>query len=90
MNHRPVCVKCETEFRPEHNGVGLLDMFDPSDNPDPQPYQLWEADLYKCPKCGAEIVVGFAESPWVLHWQSEFQDRLTRKEAHDPVIRNYS
>ena len=54
--HRPVCVKCKCELTPERNGIGLLDMFNPSDEsdePEPQPQQIWRADLWGCPKCGS-------------------------------------
>ena len=70
MRHRPVCVKCKLEMRPETNGVGLLDMFNPPDKPEPQPYQVWDADLWKCPECGCEIVVGFGEGPVARHFEA--------------------
>lgn len=61
--HRPVCKKCNCELRPETNGVGVLDMakFGPCD--------LWDADLWKCPKCGIEVVGGFGNSPISGHWE---------------------
>jgi len=58
-------------MRPEHNGVGLLDMFRPSDHDEPQAYQIWDADLWKCPKCGYEIVTGFGQHPIAEHWQKD-------------------
>ena len=46
MNHKPVCVKCERELKPERNGVGCLDMADFG------PCAVWDSDLWKCPTCG--------------------------------------
>jgi len=66
MYHRPVCVKCGVEMRPERNGVGILDMADYG------PYQIWDADKYKCPECGYEIVVGFGCNAIAEHYQGHF------------------
>jgi len=52
LYHRPVCVKCQVDMKPEKNGVGLLDMAEFG------PYKVWDADLWKCPECGCEVVVG--------------------------------
>jgi len=83
MYHRPVCVKCKTEFEPERNGIGLLDMADYS------PYKIWEADLYKCPKCGIEIVVGFGQQAIFAHYQDGFEGYLDLKRKKSLVIENY-
>lgn len=53
MNHRPVCVKCQREMIPAKNGIGVLDMTDFG------PYKVWDADLWRCPDCGHEIITGF-------------------------------
>lgn len=52
-----VCVKCQTELKPETNGVLLIEMayFGP--------YKVWYADAWKCPGCGAEVIEGFANHP---------------------------
>src|ERR1039458_5610600 len=81
--HRPVCVKCHTEMRCEKNGVGVLDM-----SSNEQPYQLWEADKFKCPGCGFEVVVGFAQRA-TEHWEGPFQQFLNRNIAEHTLIANY-
>ena len=46
---RPICVKCQTSMRCEKNGVKVK-------------YSSREAqngDLYECPKCGNQVIVGF-------------------------------
>src|SRR5271157_1970330 len=78
--HRPVCVKCHCELHPETNGVGLLDLaVIGKDSYEDQrikyevfmEYELFNADLWKCPKCGMEIVGGFAYDPIAVHFQPE-------------------
>lgn len=61
--HRPVCVKCNCELRPERNGVGILDMNDNG------AYELWDADMWKCPTCGYLVVGGFAYNPISAHYK---------------------
>ena len=92
MTHRPVCVKCECELRPETCGVGTLDMFNPSDKPEPQPYQMWDSDLYKCPKCGYEIMAGFGDNPIAHHWEENniLKRSIGMYEEATRVVRNYS
>jgi hypothetical protein len=55
MSHKPVCVRCNIEFRPEKVGIEVLDMAEWG------PYQLWNADLWKCPSCGIEIIPYFGD-----------------------------
>lgn len=61
MNHKPVCAKCSKDMFPKKNGVGVLDFADYG------PYQVWDADLWGCRECGAEIVIGFGQSPIARH-----------------------
>ena len=86
--HRPVCAKCHCEMRPETNGVGLLDMFNPSDKSEPQPYELWDADLWKCPKCGIEVVGGFANGSISAHYEPDFQKMIKHYEDKGLLIKN--
>ena len=62
---KSVCVKCEVELRPEKNGVIVAEMFQNNE----KIYKLWEADLWKCPLCYFEVVLGFAQSPFQEHFQ---------------------
>lgn len=89
MSHKPVCVTCQCEFRPKQCGVGLLDMFYPADKQKPQPYCLWEADIYWCPNCGFEVVMGFADQPYARQNEDGFLDELKHREANGKVIRSY-
>jgi len=80
--HRPVCIKCHCELRPETNGVGVLDMNDNG------AYELWDADKWKCPKCGIEIVGGFAYNAISVHYEADFQKMIKHYEDKGLLIKN--
>ena len=85
MYHKPVCVKCNVEFRPKQNGVTVADYFMKNS----QIYKLWEADLYVCPKCGMEIVVGFGQNAYAEHHSDDCEDKVFKTmEAGLRVVRN--
>lgn len=65
--HRPVCMKCKRELHPEENGVGVLDMANG------RAYELFDADLWKCPGCGMEVVGGFGRKPIASHFEDNFK-----------------
>ena len=81
--HRPVCIKCNCELQPERNGVGVLDManFGPCD--------LYDADLWKCPRCGIEVVGGFASGPIASHYKEGFQEIIASYEKQGLLIKNF-
>jgi len=84
MNHRPVCVKCQVELTPEKNGVGLLDMASFG------PYKIWEADLWKCPVCNYEIVVGFGRDAIAEHYdETSFQGHIEWYQDHSLLIKSW-
>lgn len=89
MNHNPVCKKCQCEMKPETNGVGLLDMFSPSGVTEAQPYQVWDADLWKCPKCGVEVVLGFGVGALSNHHEESFHWVIKGYELRGMLIKNY-
>lgn len=80
---KPVCVKCQCFFRPKTNGVhwveGMPDGHTPGNirgrrAPEAwQPYKLWNSDLWECPDCGHQIIVGHAGQPTAEHYQDDFQ-----------------
>ena len=80
--HRPVCPKCNCEFRPEKNGVGVLDMADFG------PCDLYDTDLWKCPVCGAQVIGGFGNSAISSHFQEDFQTMIASYESQDLLVRN--
>ncbi len=80
--HRPVCPECECEMHPETNGVGVLDLAEYG------PYELWDGDLWKCPKCGKKVVGGFASGPIAQHFEPSFQADINRYKRADKLIQN--
>ena len=86
--HRPVCNKCHCELRPETNGVGVLDMFRPSDSDKGEPYELFDADLWKCPKCGVEIIGGFGYNSISAHYEDDFQRMIKGYKDKGLLIEN--
>ncbi len=80
--HRPVCKKCNCELRPETNGVGVLDMADWG------PYALYDADLWRCPKCGMEVVGGFGCGPISAHFEPDFLTQIDSYQKLGLLIKN--
>ena len=48
-----------------------------------QPYKLWLGDLWRCPCCGAEIIVGVAQRPIAEHYMSGYAAAV---EMYQPKI----
>ena len=68
-----LCTKCSVKFKPCRSGVSVVEMF----GRPPQPYKIWDADLWQCPGCGTQIVAGFASAA-TEHYEQNFPDMLTR------------
>lgn len=64
---KPICVKCQVEFRMDVAGVIVKEMFQQNT----EIYKIWRADLWKCPSCGDTIIFGFAEKPDATHHEKE-------------------
>ncbi len=93
--HRPVCPECECEMRPETNGVGVLDMapIGPkvlSRGTNYEPYQLFDADLWMCPKCRKKVIGGFGQGPIAEHFHRErFVKLVDIQKASKKLYKNY-
>jgi hypothetical protein len=70
-------------LRPEKNGVGVLDLDDTG-----RDYELFDADLWRCPKCGIEVVGGFGTGPIAGHYKNDFQKRIEFYATNSLLIRN--
>ncbi len=85
MYHRPVCVKCNVELKAETNGVGLVDMTNFGE------YKVWDSDLYKCPCCGYEIIVGFGCQAVAEHFEKDrFTKALEFYRKHSRLVKSWS
>jgi hypothetical protein len=81
---KPICVPCERFMRPKKNGTFFLEGKPWGGDVEWNnkrgkeglgwtPYKLWQGDLWACPDCGAEIIVGVGLHPWAEHHhQREF------------------
>ena len=56
-----ICVNCQTEFSSALGDIGVV-VVEMAYQP-PVPYNIWMADLLKCPGCGVEIVGAFGNRP---------------------------
>ena len=66
-----VCVQCKTMLRPRKNDVCVHITME-----DGRPYQLWQADLWECPDCGNQVLLGFGKKAWSEHYQDNFSHYL--------------
>lgn len=82
MKLKPVCVACKCFYRPEKNGYYFTEMMPKGNHRNElirgirapelwEPYKFWVGDLWKCPDCGHEIVVG-ANGPVMEHYMEDF------------------
>lgn len=87
---KPVCVKCQRFFRPEKNGTFVLENKPIGGHTVPagdiapglwEPYKLWRADKWRCLGCGAEICVGFGNSPVAENYMDNFSESIKKAEV---------
>jgi hypothetical protein len=96
MMPKPVCVKCRCFYRPKQNGFAWIEgkphggavRVERDENvrglrcPDAwTPYKLWNSDLWACPDCGHEIVVGHGAGPIAEHYEDRFAAEVARHGA---------
>jgi hypothetical protein len=70
---KPACVPCKRFFRPYHNGIRVQESKPIARDAKPgtdeeqnwAPYKGWYADAWKCEGCGAEIITGWGNQPFV-------------------------
>lgn len=73
MSLKPICVKDRRFYRPKKNGTVFIEGMPISGSERPaaglaqpdqwQPYKVWSGDLWECPDCGHQIIVGVAGEP---------------------------
>jgi hypothetical protein len=83
---KPVCVPCRRFFRVEEVGFVFTESMPavrgaPPGNTAPEkwtPYKIWAGDLWKCPGCGATIVIGSGARPISEHFEPDFGEKAKR------------
>lgn len=68
---------CGRFMRVKKNSVTVEELLE-----DGEPYKLWDADLYECQECGAQIITGFGREPMAEHWQPDY---TAQRERFQPV-----
>ncbi len=76
-----VCAKCRIELRSKTNGIMTIEMADFG------PYKLWLADLWECPECHAEVILGFAHHRLAEHYEPDFAGALARAESKPSTVK---
>jgi hypothetical protein len=77
---KPICVPCERFMRPKKLGYYFLEGMPTHAHDGSQgkhsagwaPYKLWAGDLYHCPDCGAQTIVGTGRAPISEHYLDDF------------------
>jgi hypothetical protein len=81
---KPICVPCERFYRPKKNGFSFLEGM-PKSNQAPSgkehsdlwdDYKLWHGDLWQCPGCSHQIIVGVGSGPISEHYLPDFAGRV--------------
>lgn len=82
---KPICVPCRRFFRPKKNAVSFIEGMPETNDVAAlmgnraadqwKPYKLWNGDLWACPDCGAEIIVGVGIWPLAEYFQEDFDKK---------------
>ena len=70
------CVSCKTYLRPRKNDITVLQQ-----DSEGHPYKLWCADLWECPDCGTQVILGYGENAFSEHYEDDFK-RLLPSATH--------
>lgn len=62
---RAICVPCGKEYRIKKNSFEVLMQTRG------KPYYQISTDMWECPVCGHQVVVGFAQAPYWQNFMSE-------------------
>jgi len=73
---RPICVKCQKEYKVEKQGVTteLMTTFSGK----PASFKLYDSDLWECPVCGHQIIGGFGQRPFAQHFEENYEEILKK------------
>lgn len=81
---KPVCVPCERFMRPKQNGIRWVEGMPVGEDAKPgkltpekwKLYKVWVSDLWECPDCLAQIIVGHGAWPISEHYKEGFSTAL--------------
>ena len=75
------CIKCQVEYVPMRMGVYAIETFRGK-----EPYKIWRADMWACPKCGHSVLNGYGKNPMAFHHEEKFQEVLNEAIKGDYVF----
>lgn len=84
MTLKPICVPCRRFYRPAKNGTYFVEAKPKVNGAPPgleapemwQPYKLWSGDLWACPSCNAEIIVGTGFNNISQDYMPDFEAKI--------------
>ncbi len=65
------CVPCQTYLRPRKNEIVVLETDDRH-----KPYKIWLADLWECPDCSHQVILGYGLHAISEHYMIGFDQYL--------------
>lgn len=80
---RPVCLRCRKFLRVKKNGV-VIEEGSPRAGGAWGPYKLWMGDLWRCPECGVEVIMGFGLKPLSEHFRRDYE--ATREDFRGDLL----
>lgn len=96
---KPVCVSCERFMRPKKNGFYFSEGM-PHGSEIPwdgeigknsvgwSPYKIWVGDLWECPTCLTQIIIGVGPSRLSEHYEPEFTKIAERTGANKLLVKD--
>ena len=87
---KPICVPCRRFFRPKKNGFHFIEGMPTDRYALPglkeqrkwKPYKLHVGDLWECPDCKNQIVVGVPLNCLAEHHQDGFHDEVVVRNGY--------
>ena len=68
------CAGCQTYLRPRKNEITVLQTMDEEG----KPYKIWNADLWECPTCGNQVILGYGQQHITEHYMDNFAHWMNR------------
>jgi len=69
-----ICCVCRVAMRCQKNSV-LVEMMTKDGHGESMSLYKIDSDRWQCPKCGIQILTGFADEPFAEHWQEKYAER---------------
>ena len=79
---KPICASCSVFYRPHRNGTYFTECMQSADR-GWRPYKVWMGDMWKCPSCGNEIIIGVGRDPLREHYEDHFEELRERTKADE-------